>query len=77
MAESTPTPPKLGRTPFPPVFWVANLIEVLERFAYYGIYFSFGIYMSSLGYSRGDLGVVQARDSGSPAVRKVTRSSSS
>jgi MFS family permease len=41
------------------VFWVANLIEVLERFAYYGIYFSFGIYMSSLGYSRGDLGIVQ------------------
>ena len=33
------------RTPFPPVFWVANSIEVLERFAYYGIYFGFGIYM--------------------------------
>jgi len=48
-----------GRTAFPPVFWVANFIEVLERFAYYGIYFSFGIYMSSLGYSRGDLGIVQ------------------
>jgi dipeptide/tripeptide permease len=47
------------RTPFPPVFWVANIIEIFERFAYYGIYFSFGIYMSSLGYSRGDLGVVQ------------------
>lgn len=47
------------RSAFPPVFWVANFIEVLERFAYYGIYFSFGIYMSSLGYSRGDLGVVQ------------------
>jgi POT family proton-dependent oligopeptide transporter len=48
-----------NRTAFPPVFWVANFIEVLERFAYYGIYFSFGIYMSSLGYSRGDLGIVQ------------------
>jgi len=47
------------RTPFPPVFWVANLIEVLERFAYYGIYFSFGIYMTSLGYSRDQLGVIQ------------------
>ena len=45
------------RTPFPPVFWVANLIEVLERFAYYGIYFGFGIYMTSLGYSRDQLGV--------------------
>jgi len=26
------------RTSFPPVFWIANLIEVLERFAYYGVY---------------------------------------
>ena len=46
------------RTPFPPVFWVANSIEVLERFAYYGIYFGFGIYMASLGYSRAQLGIV-------------------
>ena len=48
------------RTPFPPVFWVANLIEVLERFSYYGIYFGFGIYMEYLGYSRAQLGVVQS-----------------
>jgi dipeptide/tripeptide permease len=48
------------RTPFPPVFWVANLIEVLERFAYYGIYFGFGIYMTHLGYSRDQLGIVQS-----------------
>ena len=47
------------RTPFPPVFWVANIIEVLERFAYYGIYFSFGIYLTHLGFSRDQLGVVQ------------------
>lgn len=47
------------RTKFPPVFWVANLVEVLERFAYYGIYFSFGIYMTKLGYSRDQLGFVQ------------------
>ena len=47
------------RTPFPPVFWVANLIEILERFSYYGIYFGFGVYMTSLGYSRDQLGVVQ------------------
>jgi len=46
------------RSPFPRVFWVANLVEVLERFAYYGIYFSFGIYMTSLGYSRAQLGGV-------------------
>jgi POT family proton-dependent oligopeptide transporter len=48
------------RTSFPRVFWVANTIEVLERFAYYGIYFGFGIYMASLGYSRSQLGVVQS-----------------
>jgi MFS family permease len=49
-----------NRTSFPPVFWVANLIEVLERFAYYGIYFGFGIYMQQLGYSRDQLGIVQS-----------------
>jgi len=47
------------RTPFSRVFWVANGIEILERFVYYGIYFSFGIYMASLGYSRDQLGVIQ------------------
>ncbi|MEE4294964.1 MAG: MFS transporter [Xanthomonadales bacterium] len=49
-----------NRTSFPRVFWVANGIEVLERFAYYGIYFGFGIYMASLGYTRAQLGVVQS-----------------
>jgi len=48
------------RSPFPPVFWVANTIEVLERLAYYGIYFGFGIYMEMLGYTRSQLGVVQS-----------------
>ena len=48
------------RTPFPSVFWIANSVEVLERFAYYGIYMGFGIYMEHLGFSMGQLGVVQA-----------------
>lgn len=48
------------RTPFPPVFWIANVIEVLERFSYYGIYFGFGIYLTSLGYSRDQLGSIQS-----------------
>ena len=48
------------RTAFPSVFWVANTIEVLERFAYYGIYFGFGIYMTQLGFSRDQLGEVQS-----------------
>jgi POT family proton-dependent oligopeptide transporter len=49
-----------NRSAFPPVFWVANVIELLERFAYYGIYFGFGIYMEYLGYTRGQLGIVQS-----------------
>ncbi len=49
-----------NRTSFPSVFWVANSIEVLERFAYYGIYMGFGIYLQQLGYSKGDLGIIQS-----------------
>jgi len=49
-----------NRTPFPIVFWIANSIEILERFAYYGIYMGFGIYMEYLGYSKGQLGIVQS-----------------
>lgn len=48
------------RTAFPGVFWVANSIEIFERFAYYGIYMGFGIYLQQLGYSKGDLGIVQS-----------------
>ncbi|MFC2123428.1 MFS transporter [Bacteroidota bacterium] len=48
------------RSPFPRIFWVANSIEILERFAYYGIYMGFGIYLQHLGYSRDQLGIVQS-----------------
>jgi len=48
------------RTPFPRVFWVANSIEILERFSYYGIYMGFGIYMNYLGYTAAQLGIVQS-----------------
>ena len=48
------------RTSFPFVFWIANSVEVLERFAYYGIYMGFGIYMAGLGYSKSELGIVQS-----------------
>lgn len=47
------------RTPYPPVFWVANGIEVIERFAYHGINMGFGIYMEHLGYSKGQWGIIQ------------------
>jgi dipeptide/tripeptide permease len=49
-----------NRTKFPAVFWVANSIEILERFAYYGIFMVFYAYMEHLGFSRGDLGLVQS-----------------
>ena len=49
-----------NRSSFPPVFWIANSIEIIERFAYYGIYMGFGIYMEYLGYSKGQLGIVQS-----------------
>ncbi|MBN1159290.1 MAG: MFS transporter [Bacteroidales bacterium] len=48
------------RTPFSKVFWVANIIEVLERFAYYGIYMGFSIYFTTLGFKTEQLGVIQA-----------------
>jgi len=48
------------RTRFPRVFWVANSVEILERFAYYGIYLGFGIYMEYLGYTKAQLGIVQS-----------------
>lgn len=49
-----------NRSKFPKVFWVANTIEILERFAYYGIFMGFAMYMQSLGYTRSQLGVVQS-----------------
>lgn len=48
------------RTSFPPVFWVANSIEILERFAYYGIYMGFGIYFQMLGFKTEQLGIIQS-----------------
>lgn len=48
------------RSSFPGVFWFANTIEVLERFAYYGIYMSLGIYLEYLGYSKGSIGFTQS-----------------
>jgi proton-dependent oligopeptide transporter, POT family len=49
-----------NRTSFPPVFWAANSIEILERIAYYGIFMGFAMYMEHLGFSRGQLGRVQS-----------------
>jgi POT family proton-dependent oligopeptide transporter len=48
-----------SRTKFPRVFWIANSIEILERFAYYGIYMGFGIYFEKLGFKTDQLGIIQ------------------
>jgi MFS family permease len=56
----------MSRTPFPRVFWVGNVIEILERFAYYGLYMGFQIFATKtvleggLGWSESRLGVVQS-----------------
>jgi len=56
----------MSRTAFPRVFWVGNVIEILERFAYYGLYMGFQIYatkavaLGGLGWSESRLGVVQS-----------------
>ena len=53
------------RSKFPRSYWVANSIEVLERFAYYGLYLGFSIYATTavarhgLGWSKTELGLVQ------------------
>ena len=54
------------RAPFPRVFWVGNVIEILERFAYYGLYMGFQIFATKavieggLGWGMSRLGVVQS-----------------
>jgi proton-dependent oligopeptide transporter, POT family len=47
------------RTSFPRVFWIANTVEILERFAYYGIYMGFSIYFAMLGFKTEQLGLIQ------------------
>ncbi|MCP5050458.1 MAG: peptide MFS transporter [bacterium] len=49
----------MKRSSFPLNFWAANTIEIFERFVYYGVYFPLGIYMTHLGFSRDELGLVQ------------------
>jgi len=48
-----------ARSPFPAVFWIANSVEILERFAYYGIYMGFSIYFGILGFKTEQLGLIQ------------------
>jgi POT family proton-dependent oligopeptide transporter len=56
----------MARSKFPGLFWVGNGIEILERFAYYGLYMGFQIFVTKavldggLGWSKGQLGDVQS-----------------
>ncbi len=56
----------MARSRFPRIFWVGNGIEILERFAYYGLFMGFQIYATKtvldggLGWSEARLGVVQS-----------------
>lgn len=55
----------MKRTAFPGLFWVGNIIEILERLAYYGLYMGFQVYATTaiiaggLGWSKMQLGWVQ------------------
>ncbi len=56
----------MARTKFPKLFWVGNGIEILERFAYYGVYMGFPVYATTktldggLGWTKGQLGDLQS-----------------
>jgi dipeptide/tripeptide permease len=44
---------------FPPVFWIANSLELLERAAFYGFYISITLYLTqTVGFSDRETGVV-------------------
>ena len=44
---------------FPKVFWVSNLMELFERWAWYGFYNAFALYLT-LSKDTGALGFTQA-----------------
>jgi MFS family permease len=55
----------MTRSKFPGLFWIGNLIEILERFAYYGLYMGFAIFATTavadggMGLSKAELGPIQ------------------
>ena len=51
--------PARPRPSFPRVFWVANVLELLERAAFYGFYISITLYLThTVGFSDRETGVV-------------------
>jgi len=51
---------KETRNPFSRTFWMANTVEVFERFTFIGIFLTLGIYTEHLEFSKAQLGVVQS-----------------
>src|SRR5512141_1861870 len=64
MATVAETAPK-GRSSFPPTFWVANVMELFERAAYYGLQSVMAVYLTTkvvdggLGFTKGSVGFLQ------------------
>lgn len=46
-AGGAPTAGQGGTRPFPRVFWVALLLELLERLAFYGVYVNLAVYLTT------------------------------
>lgn len=63
MADTTGTKQKM--TPFPPTFYVANVMEIFERMAWYGFFALSSLYMTSpvsqggLGFNSIERGILQ------------------
>ena len=52
------------RDKFPKTFWIANIIELFERFAWYGMFMLFALYLTgskdtgALGFSQQEKGLI-------------------
>ncbi|HLF17063.1 MAG TPA: MFS transporter, partial [Candidatus Thermoplasmatota archaeon] len=56
--DASPGTVQPARAPFPVVFWVTNLVEFLERMAYYGALAVASLRMEDQGLSTGAIGTV-------------------
>ncbi|MBE0675200.1 MAG: MFS transporter, partial [Bacteroidales bacterium] len=49
---------------FPKVFWISNIMELFERWAWYGFYNAFALYLTlskdtgALGFTQGQKGII-------------------
>jgi dipeptide/tripeptide permease len=59
-SDTPPAPTSLLRS-FPRVFWVANVMELFERAAYYGMNSLLAVYLSEqLGFAKSSVGLLQS-----------------